>query len=64
MMNNNSMKLKPWNTTREVAEYLGVSARTVTRLVRKGALHATKLGRLVRISAAAVLAYLNGHSVT
>ena len=55
-------QLKPWNTTREVAAYLNVSTRTVERLIRNGALPATKLGRLVRISAAAVLMYINSNS--
>ncbi len=41
--------LKPWNSVREVAEYLRLSLRTVERRIRSGALRAKKDGALVRI---------------
>lgn len=45
-------------SVQEVARQLGVSARTVFRLIARGNLPGLKLGRLVRVPADAVLEYV------
>ena len=47
-------------TRAEVAQYLRVSDRTVSRLIRKGQLPALRIGRAVRIRHADLLNMLNG----
>ena len=47
-------------TRAEVARYLRVSDRTVSRLIRTGKLPATRIGRAVRIRHADLLNMLNG----
>jgi excisionase family DNA binding protein len=47
-------------TTSEVARYLRVSDRTVSRLIRKGQLPASRIGRAVRIRHADLLDMLDG----
>ncbi|MDP4872126.1 MAG: helix-turn-helix domain-containing protein [Sphingorhabdus sp.] len=47
-------------TRAEVARYLRVSDRTVSRLIRKGQLPALRIGRAVRIRHADLLNMLNG----
>ena len=51
------MRLKPWNTKQEVAEYLRLSRRTVELRIQNGALQAKKDGQLVRIKREWVLTY-------
>lgn len=46
-------------TRAEVAQYLRVSDRTVSRLIRKGQLPASRIGRAVRIRHADLLDMLN-----
>lgn len=48
----------PWNNRRQVAEALGVSERTVTRLVNAGQLPATRVGSQLRIRTSDLEAYL------
>lgn len=45
-------------TVEEVAEALGISARTVRRRVAEGALHVHRIGRSLRISADDFRAFL------
>lgn len=47
-------------TTSEVARYLRVSDRTVSRLIRTGKLPAARIGRAVRIRQSDLLDMLNG----
>ena len=47
-------------TRAEVARYLRVSDRTVSRLIRKGQLPAARIGRAVRIRQSTLLDMLNG----
>jgi excisionase family DNA binding protein len=47
-------------TRAEVAQYLRVSDRTVSRLIRKGKLPALRIGRAVRIRQSDLLEMLNG----
>jgi excisionase family DNA binding protein len=47
-------------TTSEVARYLRVSDRTVSRLIRTGKLPAARIGRAVRIRQSDLLNMLNG----
>mgnify|MGYP003838132317 FL=1 len=47
-------------TRTEVARYLRVSDRTVSRLVRKGQLPASRIGRTVRIRQSDLLDMLDG----
>ena len=47
-------------TRAEVARYLRVSDRTVSRLIRKGQLPASRIGRAVRIRQSDLLEMLNG----
>ncbi len=49
-------------TRSEVARYLRVSDRTVSRLIRKGQLPASRIGRAVRIRQSDLLEMLNGQS--
>jgi len=47
-------------TRAEVAQYLRVSARTVSRLIRTGKLPASRIGRAVRIRQSDLLDMLDG----
>jgi excisionase family DNA binding protein len=47
-------------TRAEVAQYLRVSGRTVSRLIREGKLPAARIGRAVRIRQSDLLEMLNG----
>jgi excisionase family DNA binding protein len=47
-------------TRAEAAQYLRVSDRTVSRLIRKGQLPASRIGRAVRIRQSDLLEMLNG----
>ena len=47
-------------TRSEVARYLRVSDRTVSRLIRKGQLPASRIGRAVRIRQSDLLHMVNG----
>ena len=47
-------------TRAEVAQYLRVSDRTVSRLIRTGQLPASRIGRAVRIRQSDLLEMLNG----
>ncbi len=47
-------------TRAEVARYLRVSDRTVSRLIRMGQLPAARIGRAVRIRQSDLLEMLNG----
>ncbi|MGH9169827.1 MAG: helix-turn-helix domain-containing protein [Acidimicrobiales bacterium] len=47
-----------WMSTPAVAEYLGLNARTVYRLIDEGELVAHKFGRVIRIQEADVLAFI------
>jgi len=38
-----------WLTVEQAAEYLSLSLETIRRYIRRGILHATKLGRQYRI---------------
>lgn len=51
-------------TRAEVAQYLRVSDRTVSRLIRTGQLPAARIGRAVRIRHADLLHMLNGNPST
>lgn len=53
-------KLQTLLTSREVAEALRVSERTLRRLVRQGDLVATYVGRLPRFHVDDVLAFIDG----
>ncbi len=54
------MKQKPLLTIRETAEVLGISYRKIRRLVYKGTIPATRVGRDWYISASWVGEKLNG----
>ena len=51
-------------TRAEVAQYLSVSGRTVSRLIRAGQLPAARIGRAVRIRHADLLEMLDGNPST
>jgi excisionase family DNA binding protein len=51
--------LTPLLTRGEVAEVLGVSVQTVSRMLRRGELQTKKVGRFVRIPAESLQAYLD-----
>ena len=51
-------------TRAEVAQYLRVSDRTVSRLIRTGELPASRIGRAVRIRQSDLLHMLNGNPST
>ena len=46
-----------WMSTAEVAGLLGITLRTLYRLIDEGELPAYKMGRLIRLRAAEVEAY-------
>ena len=48
---------------RQVAERLGVSVKTISRRIAEGELRASKIGRLLRISAADVQRYVERHEI-
>lgn len=49
-----------WLGTPEAARYLGISQRTLYRLIDSGELPAYKLGRVVRLQKADVEAFIEG----
>ena len=49
---------EPWLSVRDASSRLGVSERTVRRLVEKGELPATRVGRCVRLDPIDIDAYL------
>lgn len=51
--------LKPWNTVREVAQYLRLSPRTVERRIKERRLRSRKDGVLVRIKREWIYEYEN-----
>jgi excisionase family DNA binding protein len=53
------MNPEGYKTGQEIADYLGVSLRTITRLVRKGRIPSTKIGGARRFKISEVEAYLN-----
>ena len=58
-MSPETLAADPLYTVPEVAQYLRCSVRTVFDLVRRGDLPAVKIGRLTRITAGQLAAYLN-----
>lgn len=50
-------------TTKEVADYLQVNERTVTRYIRNGEIESIKIGGQHRISKQAVLDFLARHTI-
>jgi len=60
---NNENESGQYLTKDEVAKLLRCSTMTVSRLTRKG-LPVLKIGRLVRISSADLLSFLNDFNVT
>ncbi|MGO9197079.1 MAG: helix-turn-helix domain-containing protein [Acidimicrobiales bacterium] len=47
-----------WMSTAEVAQYLGVNTRTLYRMIDEGDLPAYKLGRVIRLQEADVVAFV------
>ena len=60
---NNENESGQYLTKDEVAKLLRCSTMTVSRLIKKG-LPVLKIGRLVRISSADLLSFLNDFNVT
>ena len=50
-----------WMSTAEVATLLGITLRTLYRLIDEGELPAYKMGRLIRLRTAEVEAYRDAH---
>lgn len=50
---------EPLFTAEEVAEALGVAARTIYKLVREGDMRCVRVGRLVRIPESAVAEFVD-----
>ena len=51
-------------STDQVADYLGVSTRTVARLVQRGELPAFRVGRALRFKLADLEAYMEKHRIS
>lgn len=51
-------ELKPLSTVPEIAEFLSCSERTVRGLISSGEIECVRVGRLVRVTRDAVLAFL------
>ena len=49
-----------WLSTKEACERLGVTLRTLYRLIDEGGLPAYKMGRLIRLQRAEVDAFIDG----
>lgn len=58
-MSPNLITADPLYTVPEVARYLRCSTRTIFDLIHRGELHALKIGRLTRITADQLAAYLD-----
>ena len=50
-------------TTKEVQELLKVSSSTITRLIKKGSIPATKIGRQYRVIGIAILQMLRPRAI-
>lgn len=57
-MSPDTLTTDPLYTVPEVARYLRCSTRTIFDLIHRGELHAIKIGRLTRITANQLDAYL------
>ena len=53
----------PLFTVRQVAAQLGVHPQTIRRLIHDGRLGAVRVGRVLRVDAPAVAAYLARHRI-
>ena len=53
-----------WMSTREAAEELGITTRTLYRLIDGGQLPAYRFGRVIRLKAAEVDAFVEGSRIT
>ncbi|MDQ1375243.1 MAG: hypothetical protein QOJ09_2581 [Actinomycetota bacterium] len=49
-----------WLSTKDACEHLGVTLRTLYRLIDEGQLPAYKMGRLIRLKGAEVDAFIEG----
>lgn len=58
-MSPDTFTTEPLYTVPEVAQYLRCSTRTIFDLIHRGDLHAVKIGRLTRITAGQLAAYLD-----
>jgi excisionase family DNA binding protein len=56
-----SLKLPHLLSVSELAEYLGVSSKTITRRIQRGEIRAHRFGQLLRISDEDALAYIGAH---
>ncbi|MCA9835696.1 MAG: excisionase family DNA-binding protein [Trueperaceae bacterium] len=57
MQNSTLLLLKPFNTTKDIAQRWECSNMHIYRLVERGELRATRIGKLLRFSSEDVLAY-------
>jgi excisionase family DNA binding protein len=48
---------------RQVAQYLGVSTKTIYRRIADGEIRASRIGRLLRIAAADVVRYIERNEI-
>ena len=53
-----------WLSTKEACERLGVTLRTLYRLIDEGHVPAYKIGRLIRLQAGEVDAFIDGARIT
>lgn len=53
-----------WLSTKEACERLGVTLRTLYRLIDEGHVPAYKIGRLIRLQGAEVDAFIDGARIT
>ena len=53
-----------WMSTREASDRLGVTLRTLYRFIDEGSLPAYKMGRVIRLKADEVDAFIEGARIT
>jgi excisionase family DNA binding protein len=56
-----SVKLPRMLSVGELADYLGVSCKTITRRIQRGEIRAHRFGQLLRISDEDALTYIGAH---
>jgi excisionase family DNA binding protein len=63
VMKSKALSAGQYLSPRQVAEYLGVSTKTISRRIADGEIRASRIGRLLRIAAADVVRYVERNEI-
>ena len=61
--NNEAFEKISWMSSKEAAEYLGVSLQTLYRFIDNGSLSAYQMGRVIRLKYSDVLAFIDQNRI-